>query len=333
MSKESAMAVATGQPAPTVQPPVAPIEGTNAAANPPQPATVTTDPRLQALLKKEVALVNERSAWNKQKQDLEQRAKSADEILGRAKQFEDLKAKDPVAALRLIGYSETEIFNIMAAAQEPAKTKTPEEIAQETTNKVLKERDAADAKRNAELVAKQNDEQVDSSISSVLKDPVNADKYEYCAYHGEIAQGIIKETLFLLAGQVQAEAQSKGEQFVIDEAKAQELLVAAVEAVEDYYFETDKAMQGKIKKRRAITGETTAEATAAVAAQEANTQAAATNPAPAVPTPQEKRTTTLSSRVSATSVAMAGQKESPAQKRARLEQILATGDTKLLRGN
>lgn len=327
MSKESAMAMATGNPAPAA--PAAPVEGLNAATNQPPATPNTSDPRMQALLKKEVSLVNERSAFNKQKQEWEQKSKTADEILGKAKSFEETLAKDPVAALRLIGFSETQIFNVMAAAQEPAKVKTPEEIAAETTQKMLKERDETDAKRNAEMQAKANDAAITTSIKSILTDPANAEKFEYCAYLGEIAQDNIRKTLFALADQAQAEAKGRGEQFIVDEPMAQKLLMEAVEATEKWYFDADTAMQAKIKKRRAITGETTAEATAVVVAQEENKTPPATNPVPN--TTQERRASTLTNRVSATSAAMAAQRESKEQKRQRLEQILATGDTKLLR--
>lgn len=332
MSKETAMAMATGVP-------VAPVQGTGGAnetpANPnttaAQPAAAPGDPRMQALLKKEVALVNDRAVLNRQKQEQEQRIKDADAMLARGKSFEETLAKDPVAALRLIGFSETQIFNVMAEANKEKPVKTPEEIAAETTRKILDDDKKSEAQKKAEADAKTqseaNDLAVKTSIRDLVTKPENADKLEYVVYHGEIAQEIIRETLFQLAGQAQQLAKNKGEEFVIDEARAQELLSQAAEAVEEWYFNSDKAMQAKIKKRRAITGETAAEATAAVVAQEQNQTPASAN----VPNEPAKQKT-LTNRVSASTPAQPGARETREQKRSRLERALATGDTSLIRG-
>lgn len=328
MSKESAMAVATGAPVP-VTPGVADAVTPQAASTP-----GSTDPRIQALLKKEVGLVKEREAFNRQKQEWEQRTKQADAVLAKAKQFEDTLQTDAVAALKLIGYSDTQIFNIMADANKEKPQKTPEEIAAETTQKFLKERDEADAKKNAELQEKSNARAVTTAIHNLLGDPANAEKLEYCAYYADAAQEIIKDTLFEFAAQAQKEAKDKGEILNIDDVIAQRLLMEAAEAVEAWYESSDKEMQAKIKKRKALTGETTAEATAAVASETvvAPVPAAAPPPPKAPENPAaQSRAKTITNRVAATSPALAGQKETKAQKRARLERVLSTGDRGLLR--
>lgn len=340
MSKESAMALAKGGPLPTTTIPVTPAatatpEVPNAPSTAAAPTQTSADPRMQTLLKKEVDLVKQREMFNRQKQDLEQKAKSADEILGRAKQFEELKKTDPVAALKLIGYSETEIFNIMAAANEPAKTKTPEEIASETTQKLLKERDDAEAKRNAEATASANDQAVTSSIRSVLSNPENVEKFELCALSGGPAEEQIRETLFAFAEADSKEAKARGEQYVLTEEAAQKLLVEATEAVEGTYRANVKELSGTkaftalMKELGWTKAEIAAVAAAAVPAAPVVTTTVVETPAQVA---AAARTKTLTNRVSPTSAALnSAPRETQAQKRARLESVLRTGDTALLR--
>lgn len=326
MSKESAFAMATGTPAPVATQ----TEGAAVVATPEAPAAQTTvDPRIQALLKKEVGLVKERDAFNKQKQDWEQRVKQADELLARGKQFEDTLKTDAVAALRLIGYNETQIFNMMAEAGKEKPVKTPEEAAKEETQRLLKERDDADAKKHATDQQQANERAVTTSITSLINKPENADKYEYCAFQGEMAHDIIRQTLFQFA----SDEMKANPGMVFDQANSNALLSEAADAVEAWYEETDKLMTEKIKKRKKLTGESTAEATAAVVEAEVKRPEVTLAPPTPAQAMQAARQKTLTNRVAATSPALAGKTspETQAQKRDRLEQVLRTGDRSLLR--
>lgn len=314
MSRETAMAVATGTPPPAA--PAAPDavvgpEAANAPAATPQAAAPTTsDPRMSALLKKEVALVNERQAFGRQKAEHEARLKQADTILNKGKLFEDTLSRDPVEALKLIGFSDTQIFNIMAESQKEKPTKTAEEIAKEETLKVLKERDEADAKRRSEQEMSANDRAVNSSIQEIVTRAENQEKFAHCAYHGEDAHEIIKDTLYGFAKQ---EAE-RNPGIVFDKQTSEALLLEATEAIERWYREGYKKMRSKFDPENP-----------APAAPEV---VAAPEPAP---TAQETRAKTLTNRIAPTTAAIQNQRETAEQKRSRLERVLATGDKSLLR--
>lgn len=329
MSKESAMALATG---------IAPVNPAVAAGAPNEPSTPAqaptqaADPRLQSLLKKETEIVRQREVFNRQKQEWEEKSKRADEILGRGKQFEDMLKTDPVAALKLIGYSETQIFNVMAQANEAPKEKTAEEIARETTEKMLKERDENDQKTRSEQTAQANERAVVNGIKSLITKPENLEKFELCSLSGSHAEDQIKQTLYQFVAEDQKDAQSRGIKYEITEEQAGKLLEEAAEAVEGLYRENIK----EVSSTKAFTammkemGWSKAEIQAALAEAEAPVTTTVITPPPNSQAPLRPKT--ITNRVAATTQAMTTNRpETERQKRDRLETILKTGDTTLFR--
>lgn len=317
MSRETAMAAAAGMnPAPATPPAAAPPANGAAPAAAPQVPTTPTDPRVQALLKKEADLVRRQELFAKERQGYDERIKNADGILAKGKKFEETLAKDPVEALRLIGFTETQIFNVMAAAQAEPKAKTPDEIAREETQRILKERDEADAKVRSEENAKANEAAIFSGISRVKAVPENAKKYTMLIRNGNMADQIVAETLKEFAKQVDPKD--------IDQAGAEKLLSEACDAVESWYRDQFKSMVSNddVVEMLVEMGFTKKQAEAAAAAAGA--------PAAAAPAPAAKAPTIARAAATATAV-QTGAKETYAQKRARLEESLRTGDKSLLR--
>ena len=113
MSKEAAMASLTGTPAPAAA--VTPATETSAAAAKPE------SDRFAHLAKREAHLVN-------RDKDLKERELKAKALLDKGELFEATRKKNPVEALKLIGFTETDILNYLAE-QDSVPDPTPEEKA------------------------------------------------------------------------------------------------------------------------------------------------------------------------------------------------------------
>lgn len=225
MSKESALASMISTP-----------EVTPAAPETPTPvaAPVVENPNSKAfshLARKEAELQRERVTFNAEKTKLEEANKQYQEYLA-------TKAKDPIAALKLLGFSETDVFNYMAA-QQPVE-KTPEEKAIEAATSAadarIKSFEDAQAKRESDQKKEADDQLINSYKSSVAQVvEQDKDKYEYCAYYGDAAQELIYETvLAVVKNSNGADVPTPAE---------------AAQMVEEYYEEKDKSMM-TLKKRQ-----------------------------------------------------------------------------------
>lgn len=128
MSKEAALAAVTATIGPTETTPTATPS-----------ATTGTVP--ESLAKKEAEIVRQRMELKKQQEEWAPRQKKAEEILKIGEEFETLRKTDPFAAFRRIGFSETEIFNFLAASETKEPTAEEKAIAAATA--------AADAKIKA----------------------------------------------------------------------------------------------------------------------------------------------------------------------------------------
>lgn len=300
MSRETAMA-SVGATAPIVAeanitPNIPANTETKIAGN------ISSDPNVQALLKKEVRLVKEQEAFKLKQREWEEKVKRADALLERDRQFDETKKKDSFAALKMLGFTDTEIVNGLAAAT-PSE-KTAEETAEEIARRVLKENnDALDVKAK-EAEAKKNVEVIDrfqKSIGSMID--ANPDKYEFCKFNGSAAQELIYET-------VAETLKDSGKLLTVSEA---------TDLVEKYY-EDRSAEMTKLKKlspKEAVT--------------EAKTEPKReTVVQPKVDDNKPRPTKTLTNRVAST-VTTGQRSESPSEKRERLAQVLRSGDTSLLR--
>lgn len=290
MSKEGALAVATGTPAPqgaknehTTESPAAAIPA----------GTPTDEQRVQALIKKEVSLVKDREALKKKETEWQQKVEQAEKLLARDKEYDETKKTDKIKALKMLGWDDNDIFE--ALAESAPREKTPEELARAAAqDEIKKENDRraaeskdAESKRNADLI-----KGLQVKISTVVDK--NPDKYEFCKFNGKIAEDLIYST-------IEEVVKSEGKLLTAEEA---------ADLVEGYYEEQAKLMDG-LKKRKPV-----APAEPAQVEQVAEVKAQ----------PQQAgKPKTLTNNVRPTATASAPKKETAEQKRARLEDALRQG--------
>lgn len=136
--------------------------------------------RFAALAKRETALVKEQQSVKAEKI-------KAEEITKRNQQFEETRKTDPVAAMRMLGFTETEIFNWLAASEK--KELTPEEKADAIARKAAQETIDADNLKKAqeqEKLVQERDHKLITGYKAQMNQfiEVNAEKYPYCKAYG-----------------------------------------------------------------------------------------------------------------------------------------------------
>ena len=313
MSKASALAHAQTTitaPAPaatTTAAPTQPVVATPAAPAA-DPAAANTVPA--NLAKKEADIVRQRNEFKKEQAALAEQKKKYDDVVTKYQEFNELKAKDPIAALRQVGFTETEIFNYLAQAKEPELTPEQKAVAAAeaaASAKIKEFQDSQAEKDKTEAAARDQKTLVEfkGQISNVIK--TNVDKFEYCAHEGAAAEALIYETV------LQSVAQSGGKEYLSPEEAAQ--------MVEEYYEERDKAMSG-LKKRQPAPA-------AAAPAPTGPTRTRTVDPSsPGVAAAKAtvQRSRTLSNAATATVASTTAKRaETPSEKRARLEAWLRDG--------
>lgn len=303
MSKESALAFATSQP--QGSPEVIPTanQGGAIVSHPQNPLPDSPTPAeaelpskaFGVIAKKEAELQRLREEFKKEREVFASERSQVESIQKQYQEYMALKSKDPVAAMKMLGFSETDLINYLAANQ--PQELTPEQkaaqAAKEAADARIKEFEEMQAKRQAEEQAKADQKLIDQyrqGIAGAIK--AAPEKYEYCNYFGDAAQELIYETVLAVV------KESGGKDVPTpDEAAAM---------VEAYYEEQDKEMS-KIKKRTPVIQEAPA-------------------PVETKTTPPARPTRTLNSQATATVAAakpIAG--ETREQKRERLIQRLRNG--------
>jgi hypothetical protein len=274
---------------------VVPQTGTEAVK--PEPAKIDEleSSRLAIYAKKEAALQIQREAFKKEKEEWEKNDKSrADAILAKGKQFDETFSKDKLGALRLLGYSDTDIINILSGMEEKKEAAAAlsaedvERIAEEKAQKIRDEFKQKEEKTQAE----QNDRLV-SNLKTSIKETIKsqAEKYEYCS--------------------VEEDAEAQAFEIIVEELKetsGQHLLsvAEALDIAEEYYEALDKH-RGEIKKRQPA---------AAVAPPAPEKEATR-------PTGAPTRVKTLTNNLSATTAAATvPQNETRSEKKERLAKLL-----------
>jgi len=298
MSKEAALAAATAVAGPTTP-------STPAAPTPaPEATTVPAN-----LAKKEAEIVKLQMDLKRQREEFEPEKKKVQDIIKAANEFDTLRKTDPVAALKKLGYTDTEIFNWMATQEKTEPTPEEKAIAAATAAADAKIKAWQDEQTKKEQLAQ---EQLDnktlgsfkSGISSLIKsDPV---KYEYCAYKGAAAEALIYETV------LQSVIQTQGK----DVISAKE----ATELVEAFYEEEDKGM-ATIKKRTPAQVEATKKT-----GTERTSVVDPNSPGAKDARPVIQRTRPVSNSARATVASTTAKKpETPTEKRERLMNQLRNG--------
>jgi hypothetical protein len=237
MSKDAAMALVT-QPVTTPE-----IVTTATSEQAPSPVTNPEIPqadaaRFAAIARKEAMFQKEREAFKREHEAYLKEKEQVKGVLDKAKKFEELRSTDGVAALKEVGFSETDIFNLFASL-EPKKELTSEEktiaeakAAAAAEIKAFKEEAA---KKESEAAAARDKQLIDglkSGIGDFIK--ANPEEYRYCSYYGEPA---VEQAYEIIKAGL---ASSNGED-LID-------FKEAVKMAEEYFQEKDLEME-KIRKR------------------------------------------------------------------------------------
>ncbi len=293
----------TGEPTPTAPSLVAPP----IPDSKPEAPKDLDSTRFAAFAKKEADLVRRQQAFKADQDKFGAERSQVQDILKKRDLFEDTKKKDPVEALKLIGFSEQDIFNFLAAQEK--KEQTPVETATEVATKIADEKIAALKKEQADketkLIADRDAgliKEFRSGLASVVEG--NKDKYEYCAYNGPAAIDLAYRTV------LQIVEDSKGE----DIPTAEE----AIQMIEELYEEEDKAMMS-IKKRQPKTEESVVETkTTPERTRTVTTPAGHTPVAPAI---QKTRTLSNAARPTAAATTRVAN-ETREQKRERLVELI-----------
>lgn len=187
--------------------------------------------RFAHLAKKEAELVKQRAEFKKEQETLTSEREKMKEIHQKLQQFEDMRVKDPVAALKLAGFSETDLFNFIAQAEDKS---TPEEKAVRAAQAEIKKFQDEQAKKEKDAEEKRNAEAIDKFRKDISGHVASdKDKYEYCNYNGPLAEELIYETVAA----------------VLEDSKELISVQEAAEMVESFYEEQDKAM-ATLKKRQ-----------------------------------------------------------------------------------
>lgn len=187
--------------------------------------------RFSHLAKKESALVKEREALRNEKKEFEAQREKLVAAEKRLQEFDQLKEKDAIAAMKFAGFSDTDIMNYFASMEDKS---TPEEKAAKAAQSEIQKFKDEQAKIQQEAQDKKNSEVITKFKSDISKHLASdKDKYEYCNFNGVIAEELILETVYQVLEDTQ-------EVISIDEA---------AQMVEEYYEGLDKQMS-TLKKRQ-----------------------------------------------------------------------------------
>lgn len=314
MSKEAAMALATGQPQNNVSPSLITGDmgrtetGLNPGISPAQEIpqnenvkAVLDSDRFAILAKQEAKRVREMDEFKKEKVAFEEERSKLRGYVDKINAFEEKRKSDPVAALKDIGFSETEVFNFLAAQEK--KEATPEEVARAVAEEQIKNFKDEQAKI-AQDAQKARDQGLvknyQTQISSTIKS--SPDKYEYANFYGPVAEELAMEF-------AKKNIEINGELLTPDEI---------AQAIEDYYEESDKAMSNLKKRQPKIEAQSTQGQTNAPERTRtlAKPMSNATPPAPAK---------TLTNKSTATVASTITRRETYEQKKERLISALKNG--------
>jgi len=230
MSKESALAmtatIPSGEGSPSL---VAPVVTTE------EPQLEST--RFSHLAKKEAALQKDREAYKKDQAEIASEKEKLKSVQTQINDFLAMKDKDPVAAIKLLGFSETDLFNFIAAQEDNS---TPEERAAKAAQAEIKKfTDAQEAEKSS--AQKERDARAIADFKKGIGDTMtaNAEAFEYCNYKGPEAIELALETV----------TEVLTEELKVNPEAQPISAKDALEMVEKYYEQEDQGMNS-LKKRQ-----------------------------------------------------------------------------------
>lgn len=257
--------------------------------------------RFAAIAKREAKLVKDREEWAKirdqEKAEIEKLKGELKEKLTPIEKFQVMRSQDPVAALKELGFSDTDIINFMAQSEK--RELTPEEKAKLAAQEEIEKFRREEAEKAAKAETERND-QIISKFRSDIKAQIQkeAEKYEFCAFYDDVAVQKVFDHIEKVAKETQ-------ELIPIEQALAE---------VEAYYEEEDRLLSEKVKKRNkgGVVGEEKKEETKTDSKKEEK-----------APPPPKTLTNAATATVAGT--AKVEKTETRAEKRARLAEALRRG--------
>jgi hypothetical protein len=291
MSKESALAVATN--------PVAPAPAVvDAAVEAPKDDLVSS--RIAQIARKEAKYREEQESFKREREELHKSKSEFDPFYAKYKEFEAMRSKDPVAAIKMLGFSDTDYLNFAAAQEDKS---TPEEKAAKIADAKIAEFRAEQAKEKQAEESRRNEEslgQFKKNISITLK--TDPDRFEMCNFYGEAAQALIFNTV----------QEAYNEDLKTNPEAEPMTAEAAAELVEKYYEDHAESLK-KLKKFNKENAPELIEATVVKKEEPLKVEVS-----PGMP-PK-----TLTNRAAPTMAAAAKKIESRSEKRERLMRALAS---------
>lgn len=251
--------------------------------------------RLAIFAKKEAQLQREREALKAERESWLKEKQQADQYLQKGREFDEIAKTDKIKALRMIGWSDEDIVNIIAETSNKQVDPIEEarKIATEETRKLREELEQekikAEQSRNQQLITR-----LKSDIANTIAQ--KAEQFEICSFRG-------------------VEAQEQAYEIILENLKQNNELLSvqeALEMTEEFYENEARALQ-QLKKFQAKQAE--AQAAEPVANQTTRQ---------ATPQPQPKPKT-LTNSATATTAAIINRRETPSEKKERLIKALMNG--------
>ncbi len=305
MSKETAMSMMTGETSPQVNPSL--ITGAiptteGEIVEPPPVDTGIDSDRFARIAAREEKFKKEREEFKLEQQRIYEEKEKLKSVQQKITEYEELKKTDPIAALKYLGYSEADLFNYMAGKEEPTPEQKYADAAAKAADEKIKTWEQQQADKAAKELAERDDQAIKgykASIGGTIQK--ETEKYEYCAHYGPIAEELVYDTVLKIIKED-------------PELAPHQAMVEALELVENFYEQEDKAMSS-LKKRQPKVEAPKEEVKPAQPARSRTVQ----TPVPVKSAPP------LTNRAAPTAASIKTGKETPSQKRERLENWLRTG--------
>lgn len=295
MSKEAALALAATITTPVLTE-VPKVEGAEA------PKDELVSSRIAQIARKEAKYREEQESLKREREELTKSKSEFDPFYAKYKEFEAMRAKDPVAAIKMLGFSDTDYVNFVAAQEDKS---TPEERAAKIADAKIAEFKAEQAKEKQSEETKRNEESISGFKKNIgITVKTDSDRFEMCNFYGEAAQDLIFQTV----------QEAYQEDLKTDPAAEPMTAEAAADLVEAYYLEHAESLT-KLKKMTKVP-EPVVEPKV-----ERTTTKVETPKAEITPPPPK----TLTNRMGATMSNTVPKLESRAEKRERLMRALAAG--------
>ncbi len=308
MSKEAAMEMMTGTPTTAVNPSL--ITGSMPSETPAvvaPPATLDSD-RFAKLAAREARLVKERETFKTESQKVAEEKAKIEEVKRQVETFEQLKKSDPIKAFESLGFTQEDFVNWVA---EKNTEPTPEQLARSAAQEEVKKYQDEVTKREEEAKAKRDADNI-ASYSKALGEKVKteADKYKFINYYEESGVDQLIENIGVYIKDNPGLSLTEIEKMAKDDLE---------EFYKDRYEDMAKRIAPKVEAPAVQTKEEPLKAQVSPRSTQRTRTLSDKNVLPA------KKIQSIPAQATATASSVSTKRETPSEKRARLENWLRTG--------